>query len=156
MTGVQTCALPIFGVVGVAPKAKVLPVKVLDKNGSGDMNIVAKGIKWAADQGVDFIVMSLGSPTPMPVLQDAIKYAASKNVISWCAAGNAGKSRNIFYPAAYPEAIGIGAIDEDFNRATFSCTGPDLDFVAQGVSILSTVPDQWYATLSGKIGRAHV
>jgi subtilisin len=138
-----------FGVVGVAPKAKVMPVKVLDDKGSGNLSVVAEGIKWSADQGVDFIVMSLGSPTPTPVIYDAIKYAESKGVVTWCAAGNAGKTRQIFYPAAYPEVIGIGAIDENLHRANFSCTGPDLDFLAPGVGILSTVPDNWYAILSG-------
>jgi subtilisin family serine protease len=67
----------------------------------------------------------------------------------WCAAGNAGKTHNIFYPAAYKETIGIGAIDKNFERAGFSCTGPDLDFLAPGVGILSTVPKNWYAVLSG-------
>ena len=138
-----------FGVVGVAPKAKVMPVKVLDSKGAGNLSVVAEGIKWSADQGVDFIVMSLGSPTPTPVIYDAIKYAESKGVVTWCAAGNAGKTRQIFYPAAYPEVIGIGAIDENLHRANFSCTGPDLDFLAPGVGILSTVPDNWYAILSG-------
>ena len=138
-----------YGVVGVAPKAKVMPVKVLDDKGSGNLAIVAQGIKWSADQGVDFIVMSLGSPTPTPVIYDAIKYAESKGVVTWCAAGNAGKTRQIFYPAAYPEVIGVGAIDEKLHRANFSCTGPDLDFLAPGVGILSTVPENWYAILSG-------
>jgi len=138
-----------LGMVGVAPKAKVVPVKVLDKSGIGQLKNVADGIIWAVDQGVDFITMSLGSPKPIPVVHDAIKYAASKNVIVWCAAGNAGKTHNVFYPAAYPETIGIGAIDSEFDRASFSCTGPDLDFLAPGVKILSTVPDNWYAVLSG-------
>jgi subtilisin family serine protease len=137
------------GIVGVAPKSKVIPVKVLDEKGSGDLENVAKGIYWAVDQGVDFITMSLGSPKPIPVVEEAIKHAASKGVVSWCAAGNAGRTHQIFYPAAYPNVIGIGAIDKDFNRASFSCTGPDLDFVAPGVKILSTVPDNWYAILSG-------
>ena len=85
----------------------------------------------------------------MSMILDAIQYAASKGCITFCAAGNAGRTHDIFYPAAYPEVIGIGAIDENFDRASFSCTGPDLDFVAPGVRILSTVPDNWYAVLSG-------
>jgi major intracellular serine protease len=137
------------GVVGVAPKAKVIPVKVLDKKGSGDLRRVADGIYWAADQKVDFITMSLGSPTPVPIVHKAIQYAVKKNIVIFCAAGNAGRTREIFYPAAYPETIGIGAIDQNFDRANFSCTGPDLDFLAPGVSITSTVPTNWYATLSG-------
>ena len=138
-----------IGIVGVAPMSKVLPVKVLDENGSGDLDIVAKGIRWAANQGVDFITMSLGSPTETPQIQDAINYAESKGCITFCAAGNAGQTRQIFFPAAYPNVIGIGAVDSNFDRANFSCTGPDLDFLAPGVKILSTVPDNWYAILSG-------
>lgn len=138
-----------IGMVGVAPKSKVIPVKVLDKHGAGDIKDVADGVYWAADQGVDFITMSLGSPGKVPEVHKAIKYAASKNVVVWCAAGNAGKTHNVFYPAAYEETIGIGAIDKNFSRAHFSCTGPDLDFLAPGVSIFSTVPDNWYAILSG-------
>lgn len=149
VTGIICAINNDFGVVGVAPKTKVIPVKVLDKKGSGDLATVASGIRWAADQGADFITMSLGSPSPVPLVQEAIRYAASKGCVTFCAAGNAGKTRQIFYPAAYPEVIGIGAIGEDFNRARFSCTGPDLDFLAPGVKILSTVPDNWYAVLSG-------
>jgi len=138
-----------LGIVGVAPKSKVIPVKVLDNNGSGKLKDVADGILWAVDQKVDFITMSLGSPYAVPEVHKAIQYAASKGIVVWCAAGNAGKTHNIFYPAAYPETIGIGAIDENFDRASFSCTGPDLDFLAPGVKILSTVPKNWYAVLSG-------
>lgn len=149
VTGIICASNNDLGVVGVAPKAKVIPVKVLDKKGSGNLINVANGIRWAADQKADFITMSLGTPMPVPIILDAIKYAASKNTVTFCAAGNAGKTRQIFYPAAYSEVIGIGAIDENFDRANFSCTGPDLDFVAPGVGILSTVPDSWYAILSG-------
>jgi len=149
VTGIICAMNNDIGVVGVAPKAKVIPVKVLDGKGSGNLPNVANGIRWATDQGADFITMSLGAPNQMPMIQDAIRYAASKGVVTWCAAGNAGKTHQIFYPAAYPETIGIGAIDENFDRASFSCTGPDLDFVAPGVRILSTVPDNWYAVLSG-------
>jgi len=149
VTGIICACNNELGIVGVAPKTKVIPVKVLDKRGAGNLKNVADGVCWAADQGVDFITMSLGSPSPIPIVQKAIKYAISKGVVVWCAAGNAGKTRKIFYPANYPETIGVGAIDENFSRATFSCTGDDLDFLAPGVKILSTVPDNWYSILSG-------
>ena len=149
VTGIICASNNDRGMVGVAPKTKVIPVKVLNNKGSGDLPTVANGIRWAADQGVDFITMSLGAPNPMSMIQDAIQYAASKGAITFCAAGNAGRTRQVFYPAAYPEVIGVGAIDDKFDRASFSCTGPDLDFVAPGVKILSTVPDNWYAVLSG-------
>ena len=48
--------------VGVAPEAKVMPVKCLDRRGNGDLKIIAKGVRWAADNGADIISMSLGAP----------------------------------------------------------------------------------------------
>jgi subtilisin len=149
VTGIICALNNAHGMVGVAPKAKVIPIKVLNEKGSGELINVANGIRWAADQGVDFITMSLGAPNPMKVIEDAILYAESKGCVTFCAAGNAGKTHQIFYPAAYSQVIGIGAIDKNFDRASFSCTGPDLDFLAPGVEIISTVPENWYAKLSG-------
>ncbi len=149
VTGILVAENNDIGVVGVCPRAKVLPVKVLDKKGNGNLISVAEGIRWAADQGVDLITMSLGSPMKVQQVRKAIQYAASKNVVTFCAAGNAGNTKEIFYPANYPESISIGAVDENFTRASFSNTGSNLDFMAPGVDIFSTVPDDWYATLSG-------
>lgn len=137
------------GVVGVAPKAKVLPVKVLDGNGSGDMRNVAKGIRWAISQKVNLISMSLGTPFPIQQVRKAIQAAEKRRIPTFVAAGNAGNTKEVFYPAAYPETIAIGAIDKDMKRADFSNTGRNLDFMAPGVEIFSTVPDNWYATFNG-------
>lgn len=139
----------IVGMVGVAPKSKIIPLKALNDKGNGNSKNVAEAIVWAADNGADFITMSLGSPEPMEDVHQSIKYAASKRCITFCAAGNAGKTRQIFYPANYLSTIGIGSIDENFERAGFSCTGDDLDFLAPGVKIFSTVPSNWYAYMSG-------
>lgn len=138
-----------IGMVGVCPKAKVRPVKVLDKRGNGNLLSVSEGIKWAADMGVDLITMSLGAPVKVQQVRKAIQYAAERGVVTFCAAGNAGNTKEVFYPANYLETIAIGAIGEDFQRARFSNTGQNLDFMAPGVDIFSTVPDDWYATLSG-------
>lgn len=138
-----------IGVVGVAPQAKVFPVKVLGDDGSGNLINVAKGIRWAADQGADFISMSLGAPVPVQQVRKAIQYAATRGSVCFVAAGNAGNTKEVFYPANYPETIAIGAIGPNFQRAAFSNSGYNLDFMAPGVDIFSTVPDNWYATLSG-------
>jgi len=137
------------GIVGVAPGAKVMPVKVLDDEGNGDMRNVAEGIRWAVNADADIISMSLGCPTPVKEVQQAIQFAESRGKPIFVAAGNAGKTKQIFYPANYPETLGIGAVDENFRRANFSCTGDDLDFMAPGVNILSTVPENWYAVMDG-------
>jgi len=138
-----------IGMAGVAPKSKIIPVKVLDEKGSGDLNNVALGIRWATDNGADIISMSLGSPRPLAGIRKAIQYAAAKGIPVFVAAGNAGRTNEIFYPANYPETISVGSIDENFDRSTFSNTGDRLDFMAPGGKIFSTVPDNWYAYLSG-------
>lgn len=149
VTGIICAENNDIGVVGVSPKTKVIPIKVLDENGNGNLLDVAKGIRWAVEQKVDFITMSLGSPDPIQEVRKAIQFAEKNGVITFCAAGNAGPTHEIFYPANYPETIGIGAIDSDFKRANFSCTGNDLDFLAPGVKIYSTIPKGKYGILSG-------
>lgn len=149
ITGTLVACNNDIGMVGVCPSAKVRPIKALDKDGNGNMQNVAAGIRWAADNGVDFIVMSLGAPIPVQQVRKAIQYAHHKGVIVFCAAGNVGKTKEVFYPGAYPETISIGAITENMHRADFSNTGKNLDFLAPGVDIFSTVPDDWYAKLSG-------
>lgn len=139
-----------IGIVGVAPSSKIIPVKVLDSNGDGGVDSVCRGIIWATDVAkADFICMSLGSPEPVEQVRNVIKYALSKKVISFVAAGNSGITKKVFYPADYSETIAIGSIDENFKRSKFSNTGSNLDFLAPGSHILSTVPDNWYALMSG-------
>jgi subtilisin len=152
--GTHVCGILVaenneIGVVGVCPKAKVRPVKVLDDQGNGNLLNVAKGIKWAIEQKVDFISMSLGSPMPVPQVLGVIREAHDKGIVIFVAAGNAGDTKEIFYPANYKETIAIGAIDESMKRANFSNSGNNLDFLAPGVDIISTVPTNWYAKLSG-------
>ena len=149
VTGIICAENNDIGMVGVAPKTKVIPIKVLDEDGSGNLIDVADGIRLAVEQKVDFITLSLGSPNPVQQVRKAIQHAESKGIVTFCAAGNAGKTHEIFYPANYPETIGIGSIAKDFNRSPFSCTGNDLDFLAPGSDIFSTVPNSWYAILSG-------
>lgn len=139
-----------FGMVGVAPMTKIIPVKSLGDDGTGSMNTVADGIYWAANQDcVDFITMSLGSPAPAKIIEDAITYANSKGRIVFCAAGNSGENSEIMYPAKYKNTISIGAIDENMNRTSFTCSGDDLDFLAPGHNIIGCVPGNRYASMSG-------
>ena len=99
-----------IGMVGVAPDAKIVPVKVLDGSGNGSLDNVAKGIRWAVDKGnVDFICMSLGSPNPVQEVRKSIQYALSRKVVCFVAAGNAGLTRQVFYPANYSETITASA-----------------------------------------------
>ncbi len=138
-----------YGVVGVAPNCKIMPIKVLNSFGMGSIEHVEKAIYYAVDNGADIITMSLGARNPVENVRKAMQYANEKKVVCFVAAGNAGSTKNLLYPAAYSECISVGAVDENSMRADFSCTGPNLDFVAPGVKIFSTIPKNSYAFLSG-------
>jgi subtilisin family serine protease len=137
------------GMVGVAPGSKVKPIKVLDKNGKGSSSNIAKGLVWAADNGCKIIVLSLGSRGYNKAVEEAVFYAKNKNCIIFCAAGNFGKSSGIIYPGKLSSTIAIGAIDENLNRTSFTCSGKELDFLSPGDNIVSCAPNNAYAVMSG-------
>jgi subtilisin family serine protease len=137
------------GMVGVAPKTKIIPIKALNDDGSGNNYDIAKGIVWAVDYGCDFIGMSLGCENEPPDIKKAIEYAIQKNVIIFCAAGNSGEKHSLLFPAGNENTISIGAIDRNLNRTDFTCTGEQLDFLCPGKDIVSCVPKNNYASMSG-------
>lgn len=138
-----------LGMVGVAPDTKIMPLKALNDDGMGDSRAIAEAVIWAADNKADFITMSLGSPSSNSSIKKAIEYACSKNVVIFCAAGNAGEKSPIMYPAKYANVVSIGAIDKNLERTSFTCSGEELDFLAPGHEIVSSVPGNKYAMMSG-------
>jgi major intracellular serine protease len=138
-----------YGIVGVANKSKIIPIKALDNNGNGNISIISQAIIWAANNGSDFITMSLGSTNSSGELKSAVDYANNKGCIIFCAAGNSGPSVDIMYPARYKNTIAIGAIDRNLNRTSFTCAGDSLDFLAPGHEIIGCVPGNKYAIMSG-------
>ncbi|MFI5100904.1 MAG: S8 family serine peptidase, partial [Actinomycetes bacterium] len=127
------------GVAGVAWTARVLPVRVLDQCGDGLDSNVAAGIEWAADHHATIINLSLGGTDPDPLLQQALQYAAGKNIPVVVAAGNAGSDVKQ-YPAAYPEAISVAATDRSGNLTSFSSFGDWVDVAAPGWDIVGEEP----------------
>jgi serine protease len=123
-----------LGVAGVAFNAALMPVKVLDKNGSGTATNVANGIYFAADHGAKVINLSLGSSQASLTIKNALAYAYSKGVTIVCAAGNEFNSGNPpSYPAAFDEyCIAVGATRFDETRSYYSSTGSYLDIAAPG------------------------
>ena len=135
------------GVVGVAPKARLYAVRVLDADGSGSLSDVIDGIIWCANNGIQVANMSLGSSQPSDTMRRALAYAKSRGVVVVAAAGNSGGA--VGYPGAYPEVIGVAASDSDGKLASFSSRGPEVDFIAPGVYVVSTAMDGGYANFSG-------
>ena len=136
-----------LGVAGVGYNARLLPVKALAANGSGDHASIASAIAWAADNGARIINLSLGSPTPSTTLQTAIDAAWAKGALIVCAAGN-DASDQPSYPAAYEHCLSVVATDDIDRLAPFSNYGATVDVAAPGQRILSTVRGGTYEAWS--------
>ncbi len=136
------------GIAGLAPNARILPVKVLDSEGIGDSDDIARGIIWAVDNGADVINMSFGSDSANRVEAEAIDYARGAGVTLVAAGGNEG-ARLVMYPAGYPGVMGVGSTDVNNNRASFSNRGSHIGVVAPGQGILSTYNTSTYTWSSG-------
>lgn len=138
------------GIVGVAPKSKIMPLKSLDANGTGDLKHICEAILYAADNGANIITMSLGTPSSSLSLRQCINYATNKGCVFFCAAGNSGKNKELMYPAKYTDTISVGSVNNKLEISKFSCSaGSELDFLAPGEDVISCVPDNGYANMTG-------
>jgi serine protease len=139
------------GVAGVAPDARILPVKVLDANGSGSLADVAAGIVFAADSGARVINLSLGSSYASSTIQSASDYAFTKGALVVAAAGNGGPTAAPSYPAAdaTDKILAVAAHDQSNQPASFTQSGAYIDISAPGVSILSMYLNDGYAFMNG-------
>jgi subtilisin family serine protease len=131
---------------GVATSAKIMPIKA-SNDGSFPSGSIAKGVRYAVDNGAKVISMSLGGPIMQPSVHKAIQYAESKGVLVVVASGNESKEK-VSFPARYEEGLAIGS-SKDGKRSGFSNGGDHLDLSAPGERINSTVPGQTYGAKSG-------
>ena len=137
------------GVIGVAPRCRLLVAKVLGDDGSGTSDQVACGVDWAVDGGADILSLSLGSPDASENLAAAIDRAVAAGRFVVCAAGNDGRDDAVNFPARWESTIAVGAVDRHGQIARFSSRGPQVDICAPGADVLSTFPAGRYAKLSG-------
>jgi len=123
-----------LGVAGVAFNATIMPIKVLDANGSGLLSVVADGIYLAANNGADVISMSLGVTVDVQAVEDAVAFAYNNGVTIVAAVGNSFQQGNpVEYPAGYDAyVIAVGATRYDETRAYYSNTGSQVDVTAPG------------------------
>jgi serine protease len=118
------------GCAGLAPNAKILPVKVLDATGGGRSDVIAAAIDWAADEGADVINLSLGGPHA-DVLVNAVQKARRAGVVVVAAAGNAGHE-GLGSPADAPAALAVTALTPDGSLAPYSSWGRGVEIAAPG------------------------
>ncbi len=142
------------GVSSVAPGARLLPVRVLDDNGSGFISDVAKGIDYAVAQGAQVINLSLGSEIPLlgaiggDEYDGAIRRALAAGRVVVASSGNNGTPA-CEQPAASEGLICVGAVNDNGVKTSFSSFGPGLAITAPGSNVLSTYTGSGYERVSG-------
>ncbi|MEU9039793.1 type VII secretion-associated serine protease mycosin [Streptomyces sp. NPDC048352] len=145
------------GVLGIAPHARILPVRVILEEGDpgraqardSKSGALAEGIRWAADHGADVINLSLGDDSDSahhePAEDEAVQYALAKGVVVVASAGNGGeRGDHTSYPAAYPGVIAVAAVDRQGRKAPFSTRHWYATVSAPGVDVVIADPDRSY------------
>lgn len=154
VAGIIAANHPSVGLMGVAPNVDLYAVKVLDHNGFATLTAILRGVQWAMDEEMDIINMSLGTLTDSEAMKRLLETATEEGIVVVAAVGNRGESAEgtsdrIEFPARYDTTIGVGAVDENNERASFSASGQAVEFVAPGVDIVSTFKERTYGPLSG-------
>ncbi|MEJ3742049.1 S8 family serine peptidase [Actinomycetes bacterium KLBMP 9797] len=137
-----------IGALGIAPGAKVLPIRIAADVVLDDSDAVAAGVEWATSYGARVVSISnAGSPSPR--LRRAVEAALREDVVVVAAVGNRPRLTNVGFPAALEGVVAVGATDRDGNHADISVTGNAVVISAPGVDIYSTSTDGNYSRGSG-------
>lgn len=147
------------GIIGVAPEARIMPVKVLNSSGNGSIFDVADGISWAVDHGARIINLSLGSSQNSSTLTSAVNYAYTKGAFIVAAAGNCGDGSYLLngctfqdqpqYPAALSNVMAVASVNAADSQSSFSNEGSYVEIAAPGSDIVSAYAGGGYESISG-------
>ncbi|MDG4794376.1 type VII secretion-associated serine protease mycosin [Micromonospora sp. WMMD1082] len=141
------------GVVGLAPDARILPVRVLDaENRYDDALIVAKGVRWAVDNGAKVINLSLGGNGDSPALAAAIDYAFARDVVVIACTGNLATSpeAKVWYPAREPGVIAVSGLERNSdNLWSGAITGRATILTAPASGLVGARPPGGYWRVQG-------
>ncbi|WP_416071666.1 type VII secretion-associated serine protease mycosin [Streptomyces sp. ID01-9D] len=133
------------GAVGLAPGAKILPIRLRDDDGkvngaTGSKNFnedAPKGIRFAVDNGAKVVNISQGALSGSSELSSAVRYAVDNGALVFASVGNSAEAGNaVEYPSGTPGVIGVGSVGRDLKRADSSQYGPQVDLAAPGVDII--------------------
>lgn len=157
IAGTIAAANQVHGMIGVAPRATVYPVKAFDNNGSAFVSDIVLGIEWCVNNGMNVINMSFGMKSRSKSLHTAVNNAYNSGVIIVASSGNDGKRKAVDYPARYPQTIAVGATNRLRRIAPFSNRGMHIDIYAPGDKILSAWLRGKYNEMSGtSMATSHV
>jgi type VII secretion-associated serine protease mycosin len=139
------------GVLGVAPGARVLPIRASTDEDDDELpssRLIADAIVRAVDSGASVISISL-SISYSEIDERAVAAARRADVVVVAAAGNRPDDDAVTFPAALPTVVAVGAVDSDGDLAEFSVTGPEIALTAPGDEVITTLPGGEYAIASG-------
>lgn len=135
-------------VLSVAPEATILPIRVLDSDGTGRADALASAVDVARRRGARVINLSLGMTVESDVLEDLVQDLEDAGIVVVASAGNLGSGERR-YPAGSNRVLGVAATGTDDRRASFSNFGSWVAVAAPGVGLVSLFPDGGLAEWSG-------
>ncbi len=124
------------GIKGINPNAGIYSVKALDSDNAAPLSRIIKGIYWGIENDMDIINMSFGTPADSEILHKAVRDAYVHGILVVAAAGNTAH-QEVQYPAAYPEAIAVGSVNEAGELAKYTSIGTELELLAPGENVVS-------------------
>jgi Subtilase family len=146
-------------ILQAAPRATILPIRVLGGDGVGDTDDIAAAIDWAIQKGVKVINLSLGTDVQATAMQAWVGYALSQGIYVVTSAGNSGGS--LTFPAAEATTmtysgtnyskylISVGSVSSSGSRSGFSCYGTGLELMAPGEQVYTAFPDNQTGNATG-------
>lgn len=136
-------------IIQIAPHVTILPIRVLNPEGVGDLSSVVLAVDWAIEHNAQIINLSLGSTAPYRSLETVLSYAHSKGVIVVASVGNSGRHL-LEYPAKYNDLVSnVSSTDGNDALSSFSNFGNDLEFSAPGENLFTVAPENRIASWTG-------
>lgn len=135
----------------VAPRATILPIRVLGPDGEGDVAHLTAAIQWATNKGADIINLSLGSDEKIKAVNEAIKWAEKQGVFVVASTGNTG-DKNVTYPGSDPSGgfrTSVTSLDLSDAKSSFATFGKKVELGAPGERVYGPAPNLQVAAWTG-------
>ncbi|MFC5467354.1 S8 family peptidase [Cohnella suwonensis] len=157
IAGTIAAANELQGMIGVAPRSTIYPIKAFDHNGSAYVSDIILGIEWCVRNQIDVVNMSFGMKTRSKSLLNAVSTAYRAGTLIVASSGNDGRIGDIDYPARYGQTIAVGATNQKNRIASFTNRSGLVDVYAPGDRIVSAWLKGKHREMSGtSMATSHV
>lgn len=133
-----------------APGILLHPVKIFDQTGMGRIGDIIRGLEWCIRNRMEIVNLSFGTDLKTSrALEQAVRTVAAHGILMVGAAGNDGRRDEVDFPGRYPDVVAVAASTRNDRLARFSSSGPEVDLVAPGASVLSLATGGGFVRMSG-------